>query len=135
MLENPFILSTDEPFKAYKGSYFTKTMQWKSDDVVVDITGYEFQAMFREKYKSDDPIVTIGTDEGGIDIVDAANGIIKISLEIAQTALFNVPLNTTVASDIPYKDFPFDIDAIPPDTTKRFQFLKGVIRVYGEVTR
>lgn len=133
MLEEPFIL--EEPFKAYKGSYFEKNMQWTSDGEPVPLTGYAFQMMVRETYKTSSVIVTIGTNEGGITITDAAAGTIKISLSIAQTDLFNVPLNTTEATDIPYKDFPFDIDAIPPDATKRFQFMKGVLRVYGEVTR
>jgi hypothetical protein len=135
MLDFPFILSDDSPLKITKGSYYSKTFRWTSDSVAQDITGFKFESQFREKYKSDSPIVTLTTENSGIVLTDPSDGTFSLLMTIAQTDLFTVPLSTAAQTDIPYKDYVFDIDAIPVDTTKRFNFLKGVARVYAEVTR
>lgn len=135
MIDFPFILPTNSPLKIMKGSYFSKSMQYKQDDVVVDLTGIKFSAMFREKYKSETAIVNLTTENGGIVLDDAVNGRFSLVMTIAQTDLFTVPLVQVLPTDIPYKDYVFDIDIIPVDTTKRQNFLKGVARVYAEVTR
>jgi len=134
MLKKPFILT--KPLEAYKGSYFSEVFVWKAGTppVAVDISGYHFEAMFRDSYGATDIIKTL-TDGDGL-ILTEAEGKVEMVLQTTDTDLFNVTLTASKsASDIPYKDFPFDIDAIPPDNAKRFQFVKGVLRVYGEVTR
>ena len=131
MLKKPFIFT--DPLEAYKGSYFSETLVWESNAVAVNLTGYTFQGKFRDGYGGS-VIKEITTSNGGI-VVTALEGKVELILQIADTDLFEVPLLQTKLTDIPYRDYTFDIDAIPPDTTKRFQFAKGVLRVYAENTR
>ena len=134
----PFILPENKPLTIYNGSHFQKTMRIgvrsRGSITPTDLTGYKFRAVFREKYESEEAILELTTDDGGLPMVDAEDGRFSIVMTIAQTLLFEVPLEQVNITDIPYKDFVFDIEATPPGQESRV-LLKGVARVYAEVAR
>lgn len=136
----PFVLAASAPFKAYHGSAFSQPLRYAEKDgtdiVAVPITGYKFRAHIRESYLSETILLSLHSDTGGFAILDADEGEFEMLITKAQVKTLLVPLKTTKVTDVPYKDFVFDVEAIPPaGEADSFQFLKGVIRVFGEVTR
>src|SRR5690606_26749182 len=136
----PFILPASSPFKAYHGSAFLQPLRYAekdgSDIVAKDITGYKFRSHIRDSYLSDTILINMHSDTGEFVITDAGDGSFDMKLTLAQVKSLEVPLKTAKVTDVPYKDFVLDVEAIPPPgEDDSFQFLKGVLRVYGEVTR
>ena len=135
MLEQPFVLPADKPLLITRGSFYMKEFRWRTTaGTPIDISGLSFEAQFRESYASDSPILTLTTEAGGFQITNGPDGRFRMFMTLAQTRLFVVPLDARKITDIPKKDFVFEIDAIPADPTRRFSFLVGVARVKAEVS-
>jgi hypothetical protein len=109
-------------------------MAWAENGAGKPITGYTFKAQFKESYESTQFITELSSEDGGFVITDAALGKFSMVFRPDQTALFPVPLKQKKVTDIPFKEFVFDVDVIPADNTKPTCLIKGVVKVYAEVT-
>lgn len=137
----PFILESDAPFVAYQGADFYQKLQYKTkpDDsspeevVSIDPTT-TFRMQVRDKYSGSAALLDLTSANSGIVIEDGTNGIISINVTAAQLSAVPVPYRQETSSDIPYKDFNFDLEMVYSDG-KVDKFMIGVLRIYAEVTR
>lgn len=97
-------------------SDFSRTFQVKTDDVVTDLTGYNFAASLRENYNSTNSV------DFTTSIVDAEQG------------LFKITLTDTVTSDMSPGDWRYDIVMITP-TNDRVRLIEGAATLKRGITR
>lgn len=72
-----------------QSSTFNKTLQWKDNGHVVDITGMEIAFQVRQRGDNDVLLLSASTTTGDIEIVDGENGLFK----------FNIPASVTESLD------------------------------------
>ncbi len=107
---------------AYQGTYFEQTFIIKDEnEVVIDLSGYTFEADVRSSVTDTTTLVTLSTG-AGIDIVSAAAGSLKVSFTAAQTLL--LPLGRVV----------FDLHHLNASPGPTFLF-RATVRVKQSVTR
>lgn len=137
----PFILKLDAPFVAYQGADFYKRLQYKtkadesSPAIVVPIDPTTtFRMQVRDKYSGSNALLELTTANSGILVEDNDEGIISINITAAQLSAIGVPYKQLKSSDIPFKDFNFDLEMVFADG-KVEKYMIGVLRIYAEVTR
>lgn len=108
-----------------KGSTFEKELTWSTTinnvSTPVNLTGMSIRAMFREEMDSPTPFLTLTTENGGIEIVDALLGKAKLL----------VP--ATTSSAILALSGVWDIEFVSGTTVVRL--LEGKVKLRPEVTR
>jgi hypothetical protein len=74
----------------YQGAAFTKVfiIKDKTTNTPIDITGWEFQAQFRDRVDDANYLVQLTSDDGNFVVTDGPNGQITMTLTAEETALF-----------------------------------------------
>lgn len=69
------------------GATFSLSITWKdANNNAVDITNYTARMQIRKTYNSDTAMVNLTTENGGISLTNAANGVLSVNITPAQTA-------------------------------------------------
>jgi hypothetical protein len=106
----------------YQGTYYAVSFTFKdSDDAVINITGYTFEADFKESRTDTAALVSLTTANGGFVVTDGPNGMMEMRLTAVQTAL--LPVGRIV----------FDVLRTDPASSPVYQF-GGSFRVKRPVT-
>jgi hypothetical protein len=107
-----------------QGSVFNLHLKYKDNlGVVIDLTGYTARMQVRKSVKSNDILLALTTENGGITIGGSA-GTINIKAIAEHTALL------TIKSGV------YDLELIPPSGEDDvFRLLQGSVTVSPEVTR
>ena len=104
-----------------QGVTFTRVLTWKdSNGTPIDLTGYTARMQLRKTIESSVAAVSLTTENGGIDLGDAAG---TITITIAATATANL-----IESEYAY-----DLELISGSIVKRP--VQGKITISKEVTR
>jgi hypothetical protein len=75
----------------HQGTYYAVGFTFKdADDAVIDITGWEFEADFKENRADETALVNLTTANGGFLVTDATGGRMEMRLTAVQTALLTV---------------------------------------------
>jgi len=77
---------------AYQGTYYEKsfTIKDRSTGTAINITDWEFEAHVKDNRNDDDALVTLTSANGGFQLIDGANGRVKLVMTEEQTALLPV---------------------------------------------
>jgi len=104
-----------------QGADYSLSLTWKdSTGNAINLTGYTARSMVRHSYHSPQPLISLTTENGGIEI-DGANGVINVSMTAAQTA--NLPASNCV----------YDLEVVNGTSVTRL--IEGAARITPEVTR
>ena len=95
---------------------FARGFQLKEDGVVIDLTGYSFEAQLRERTQA-----TTAWDFSTI-VMDASQGLVNISM------------TDTTTGSIPSGYYVYDLIMVK-DTGEKIRLLEGQARVKAGVTR
>lgn len=109
-------------FTAYQAATFSQSLEWKSADVPVNLTGYTFKMHVKAKIADAAPLAQLTTENGGVVVVDAALGKFKLYATDETTA------DWLFASGV------YDLLAIPA-SGEAVRILEGKITVVPGVTR
>jgi hypothetical protein len=107
-----------------QGSVFNLHLRYKDSlGAVIDLTGYTARMQVRKSVKSNDILLTLTTENGGITL-GGALGTINIKAIAEHTALL------TIRSGV------YDLELVPPSgEDDTFRLLEGNVMVSPEVTR
>jgi hypothetical protein len=106
----------------YQGTYFVQSFAVKTTSgTAVDISGWEFEADFRDRVDSEQ-VLNLTTDNGGFIVTDGINGIFEIRI---------LPEDTLT---LPVRKLIFDVFRTDTDPGPTF-FFRGRIPVKKAVTR
>lgn len=72
-----------------QGATFQIPIVYKEDDAPVNLTGAIVKSQFREKVSHNTPLISLGSDSGGI-VLDGPNGKITMTITAAQTGALKV---------------------------------------------
>lgn len=78
----------NQNFTAYQAATFHVPLQWKSGGVPVDLTGYSFRMWVKAKITDAQPLSELTSENGGILVLNAAEGRLAINAESEQTMLW-----------------------------------------------
>lgn len=108
-----------------QGADWVWTIRWKvgstaRNTVPKNTTGYTARMQIREKYTSPTALITLTTENSGI--------------QIGTDGSFQVHITATQSSAMPSGNFVYDIEAVDPEgfVTK---LVRGKVRVIPEVTK
>lgn len=109
----------------YKGSTYSKLIQWKtgSPAVPVDLTGCTARMQVRRRVNDAEILDTLTTENGKLTIYSAAEGRIRIDIPAAQSAAY--AFNSAV----------YDLEIVYPTGNPVYRILQGCFSAIPEVTR
>jgi hypothetical protein len=109
----------------YKGSTYSKSLQWKtgSPATPVNLTGCTARMQIRPDVTSNTVLDTLTTENGKITIVDATQGKLRINLTSTQTAAYN------------FTQAAYDLEVVYPGGEPVYRLIEGCVSVDPEVTR
>lgn len=109
----------------YKGSTFSKSIQWKTGTIPspVNLTGCTARMQIRKTVNDATILDTLTTENGGIVFEDAGTG--KLRIEIAADTSTAYTFNSGV----------YDLEIIFPSTGRVVRLLEGCVSANPEVTR
>lgn len=109
----------------YKGSTFTKSIQWKTGTpaLPVNLTGCTARMQIRKNVNDSVILDTLTTENGKLVFEDAGNG--KLRIEIPADVSTAYPFNSGV----------FDLEIVFPITGRVVRLIEGCISANPEVTR
>lgn len=112
-------------YTIYQGSIFQEFFTWYESDGVtpIDMTGYTAKMQVRKTVKSATTLLDLTTENGGINITDAANGV------------FNIYVSAVDTEDLVAGTGVYDLEINPGDVDNIFRLLSGIITISPEVTR
>ena len=110
----------------YKGSTYSKLIQWKTGDpaVPVDLTGCTARMQIRKRVNDTEVLDTLTTENGKLTIYNASEGRLRIDISASQSSLYSF------ASGV------YDLEIVyPAPSTTVYRILQGCVSVIPEVTR
>lgn len=108
-------------FEIEQGTTFTKPMVWKSNGVVVNLTGYTARMQIRSSIASDQVLLELTTENDRI-VITPLTGTITLKLDADTTA------------EIDWIKGVYDLEAVSADD-KVTRLLRGTVSISKEVTR
>lgn len=107
----------------YQGATFRQNFIWQdSEQEPVDLTGYTARMMVRTSVGSDDPFITLTTENGGITL-GGVTGSIALYMSATDTEMLTEILGC------------YDLELVAPSGGDTTRFLQGIITISREVTR
>lgn len=117
-------------FSVYQGQTWEETLTVENaDGSPMDLTGFEARMQIRADLSDTDVILELDGDNGRLEITDAANGEITLTVSAADTAGLDLAFDT--------QTWVYDLEVYradpPPEYVQRI--LEGAVIAYPEVTR
>lgn len=109
----------------YQGALFNEQFQFflANGTTPMNLTGFTARLQMRSTYGAPDAYVTLTTENGGITIEDAAQGLVTIKIDATETALL-----TQI-------DGVYDLKMLPDgDEERAVRVMWGTVRLSREVT-
>jgi hypothetical protein len=109
----------------YKGSTFSKTIQWKTGDPVtpVNLTGCTLRMQIRKAISDNTVMDSLTSENGKLIFVNASQGLLKI----------NIPASTSTAYT--FTQGFYDLEVVYPDGITVYRIAEGLVTAVPEVTR
>lgn len=111
----------------YQGAVFDEPFEYVEDDEVtpIDLTDMTMRMQVRATLASTAKILDLTTENGGIVITDAANGLFKLYVSAEDTDDLD-PTDSAV----------YDLEVVPAaGESEAFRLMMGTFRIVGEVTK
>jgi hypothetical protein len=108
----------------YQGSTFKQPISWKTGPLKlpVDMTGFKVRMHIREKLNLPDILVSLNTENGGIELTTPLAGVFTLKMSASDTSLLT------------FKRAVYDLEIVYPDNTV-IRLLEGSVSLSLEVTR
>jgi hypothetical protein len=105
-----------------QGATWQRQVAWTQENGdPINIVGYSARMMIRERYRSDEPIVSLDSDPGGGIVITAPN-LLDITMTAAQTALIDFGAGV------------YDLELVAPDG-RVIRLLQGTAEIGPEATK
>lgn len=108
--------------KIEQGATFRQSLDWKSNGIPVDLTGYSARMQMRNPIDSPVIIHELTTENGGINFLDVQNGQIELFISATNTSSFA------------FDSCVYDLEMVASNGDV-FRLLEGEISLSKEVTR
>lgn len=109
----------------YKGSTFSKTIQWKTGDppVPVNLTGCKLRMQIRKAVNDTVIMDSLTTENGKLSFIDASQGLLSINIPASDSTLYAFN-----------RGF-YDLEVVYPDNVIVYRIAEGEVIAVPEVTR
>lgn len=109
-------------FTYYANTTFRKQFAWHVNDAPVDLTGFTAKAQFRAKIDSPNSVLDLSTENDGIIIVSAIEGVIELYASAIDAAKLTAD------------KYVYDINLTGPDGDT-FRLVEGHVNIVQGVTK
>lgn len=115
----------DLDLTVYKGSTFSRLIQWKTGDpaIPVDLTGFTARMQIRKTVNSTDILDTLTSENNRLTIYAPTEGRIRIDISAEQSAAYTFTLAA------------YDLEIVSNDNQNVQRLLQGSFSAIPEVTR